>query len=206
MSFDEEHELRFDEESHTYFVDSLPVPSVTEIVGILTADKYAAPNAALEGARARGSRVHELCMDLDLGELPEEFEAEALPYLNAYKSFLRDFKPKWLYMELPLFSESYAGTLDRIGYVDGAPRVVDIKTTSSMDRASKTALACQITAYEILSYKNGIDVYPDGGFGVQLKKDGTYTVYDTWRTEARYMFNSAALFGQLVEINRILKG
>ena len=47
--------LDFNDDTHAYTLDGKPVPSVTEIVGLLTALKYSDTNAAIAGAgRAMG--------------------------------------------------------------------------------------------------------------------------------------------------------
>ena len=198
----------FDEETHTYTFLGRRVPSVTELCAPLTAGKYSVGAGVVEAAANRGSAVHEYTRLYDLDILPAEIEGEVLPYLSAYAAFIRDYAPQWDYVEIPLFSSSYAGTADRIGRIDGAPYIVDIKTTASMDRASKLALACQLYGYSLLAR----DIFfPDtySAFrliGVQLKKDGTYTVHEVNDITSRYKVKLPALFNSLVTINKALKG
>ena len=176
--------LDFNEENHSYTLDGRPVPSVTEIVGLITARKYAETNAAMMAqAQRRGTEVHELCEAIDCGVDPEELEIapELVGYVNAYLTFLRDYRPEWEYIEKPVYTLDYAGRIDRVGTIDGKTAIVDIKTTANMDRLSRIALLLQLFLYrEAFNFS----VSAPGPavktmMGVQLKKDGTYTVHDT---------------------------
>lgn len=164
----------FDEATHTYSIDGVEVPSVTKICSILTADKYGEGSGAVEGARARGTAVHELCEAYDYGVL-DEVPGELAGYVQAWAAFCRDYRPKWLYIEHQMYSKAFefAGTCDRIGIIDGKQTIVDIKTTASMDRASKVSLAAQLYGYYVL-----YDNCAEAAMGVQLKKDGSYTVHN----------------------------
>lgn len=197
----------FDEERHIYTFNGHPVPSVTELCAPLTSNKYSVGAAVVEAAARRGTAVHEYTRLYDLDMLPDEVELEVLPYLRAYADFTRDYMPHWHFIEIPLFSCAYAGTADRIGLIDGKPVIVDIKTTASMDRASKLALCCQLYGYSQLALKNFPDKYSYFKLlGVQLKKDGTYTVHDPGKIVSRYGVDLPQLFHSLIEINTALKG
>ena len=199
--------LEFDEKTHIYKLNGVQVPSVTQVVELLTAGKYGAGGATLAQAKRRGARVHEICELIDYGAMPDEIEPELVGYIKAYLAFLRDYNPTWTHIEHRMASEvyGYAGTVDRIGTIANKTVVVDLKTTSSMDRVSKIALACQLMGYSLLATGNVLsDAYP--GLGVQLKKDGRYTVHERAKIELDYEFDSLELFTQLLEITKLLGG
>lgn len=200
--------LHFDPESHTYTVGGVEIPSVTEVCAPLTAGKYV-PSGVVDHAAARGTRVHELCALFDMDALPDEIETECLPYLAAWQRFCRDYRPEWEYIEHPMHAGvnglEVAGTVDRIGLIDGKRMVVDIKTAQSMDRASKVALCCQLEAYSHLAFQNGIEVL-ETGMGVQLMRDGSYRIQEQRKIEQKYRFDSYLLFSQLRNIHFIVKG
>lgn len=202
-------ELMFDEASHTYTMGGKVLPSVTEICAPLQAGKYPAGAGVVEAAAARGTRVHELCALYDMDAMPDEFEAELAPYLQAWAAFCRDYLPQWEFIEHRLWGmvngNGIAGTADRIGLIDGKRVVVDIKTAQSMDRASKVALCCQLEGYAHMAFERGIDVF-EQGMGVQLMKDGTYRVQSQRKIEEKYRFDSYLLLSQLREMHYILKG
>lgn len=201
-------ELLFDEASHTYSVDGSVVPSVTDICAPLTIGKY--PNVgSVSAAAARGSRIHELCALYDMDALPDEIEIELIGYIQAWIRFCRDYKPQWLWIERQLYADNdgapFAGTVDRVGIIDGFPLVVDIKSAASLDRAAKVSLVCQMRGYKKLCRQNGINV-EGAGLGVQVKKDGTYTLHWGEKIQKKYSFFGGVLFDDLRKIYRITKG
>ena len=204
-------EFLFDEATHTYTLDGVVIPSVTEICAPITCGKYP-PVGVVQQAAARGTRVHELCALYDMDALPDEIEAGLVGYVKAWAAFCRDYKPVWTHIEFPLYGEidpgqPFAGTLDRIGEIDGRTRVVDIKTTASLDRPAKVALCAQINGYEWLAELNNmISVYGGAGMGVQLFANGNYRVHLTAEIERKYGFGSAALFYSLRKLYKITKG
>ena len=203
-------EFLFDEATHTYTLDGVVIPSVTEICAPITCGKYP-PVGVVQQAAARGTRVHELCALYDMDALPDEIEAGLVGYVKAWAAFCRDYKPVWTHIELPLYGEidpgqPFAGTLDRIGEIDGLTRVVDIKTTASLDRPAKVALCEQITGYECLAALNDIDIICSAGMGVQLFADGNYRVHLTEAIEQKYDFRSYPIFFSLRKLYKITKG
>lgn len=164
--------LTFDERTHTYTVDGVPLPSVTEVTRFLAYDYKSDRPWLAEQAARRGTAVHEACALIDYGETPEE-TPEFAGYLTAYRRFLHDYKPDWELIEFPMGSLDlgYAGTMDRCGMIDGERCVLDIKT----GQLHYTAVSAQLTAYAML-YKlspHCSDLY--GGLKVlKLSKDGTY--------------------------------
>lgn len=196
--------LLFDEATHTYTIDGRRLPSVTEICAPLTGGRY--DNAAAAYAAARGTRIHELCALYDFDALPDEIEVECVPYVRAWSDFCRDWRPTWERVEWQMHDvDGYAGTADRIGLINGRRVIVDIKTAASLDRPAKVSLACQMAGYERAAAEEGLHVDGDS-LGVQLKKDGTYTVHSMKKIEKRYGFSAAELFLALLAMHRAVKG
>ena len=203
-------EFLFDEDTHTYTLDGVVIPSVTEICAPITCGKYP-PGGVVQQAAARGTRVHELCALYDMDALPDEIEAGLVGYVKAWAAFCRDYKPVWTHIELPLYGSPdtglpFAGTLDRIGEIDGRTRVVDIKTAASLDRPAKVALCEQIGGYECLADLNGIDVSFGAGMGVQLFANGNYRVHRTEAIAHKYDFRRYTMFRALRKLYKITKG
>ena len=200
--------LEFDEQKHEYNVLGTKLPSVTEIIGPLTYTKYKIDAGVIEQAAHKGAMTHELTAAYDRGDLEDDssIPADGAMYYKAWKDFCHDYQVEWKYIELPLACASFAGTVDRIGMIDGKLVVVDIKTTSSMDRASKIALVTQLHGYSVLCRENDIPVVFSSAVGVQLKKDGTYTVHEIEKISQKYQFNPSELFNQLKYLNFLLKG
>lgn len=168
----------FDEDTHTYTLDGIVLPSVTQIIRFITREKQdKAPESARELARRRGQLIHEYCQLYDYDALPERIEAEVVPYIEGYRKFMRDYRIySWLYSELPLASAKlgFAGTIDRVGLIDGELAIVDIKNVASVD---KKAVAAQLSGYHRLL----LDVKGDRAkafYALQLMR-GDYRLYGT---------------------------
>ena len=197
-------ELLFDESTHTYTLDGKRLPSVTEICAPLTAGRY--DNALAAYAAARGSRIHELTALYDLDALPDEIEAELVGYVKAWAAFCRDYRPVWERVEWPGWSiDGFAGTVDRIGLIDGERLAVDVKTAASLDRAAKVSLCCQTAAYAVMASETGLRMDGDN-LGVQLKKDGSYAVHNTEKIQKKYGFDARGLFYSLLAVRAAVKG
>lgn len=207
--------LTYNDEDHSYQLDGRPVPSVTEIVGLLTARKYSDANAAmLQQAQRRGTAVHELCEAIDCGVDPEDLdiEPELVGYVNAYLAFLRDWRPEWLYIEKPLYTLDYAGRCDRIGIIARQVAVVEIKTTGTMDRLSRLALLFQLFFYRdafLFSLYDPEKIRrPKALLGVQLKKDGTYTVHEAQKIMDKDLprWDLYRVMDSLLELTQLIGG
>ena len=200
----------YDPATHTYRIDGVAVPSVTQVVDVITSSERSAINpAVLAQAARRGTLVHEYTESIDYGIPLEEIDID--PALAGYvQSWLR-FKRDWLftplYIEKALYSagDGFAGRLDRIGTMNGHSAIVDVKTTTSFDRLAKIALACQLSGYDRLCVEN-LMPHIDFLYGVQLKKDGTYTVHDADKIQEKYKFDAAQTFSNALQIKKLIGG
>ena len=201
--------LLFDEDKHEYSVDGIKLPSVTEIVSPFTFSKYRVDAAVVNQAAYRGKIIHEVCADYDMGAYTDGvlLNPEIASYLKAWIDFCHDYKPEWLLVEQAMACNDFAGTVDRVGIIDGNPCIVDIKTTSSMDRASKIALSAQIAGYIMLCDSNTeYHIQSKHCMGVQLTKEGKYNVIHVRKVEGKYEFCSLSLWCKMLEIEKIMKG
>ena len=198
--------LDFNAELHEYRIDGKLVPSVTQICAPLTALDMGNLNpAVIRQAASRGTIIHELSELIDYGTAPEDIDIypELSGYLTAYLRFLRDYSPEWTRIEYRLGSEKagFAGTLDRMGVIDGKPCIVDIKTASAPSRATKVSWVAQLSGYRHLCNGATLERYI-----LLLKPDGKYTFYNAADIEEKYGFFGARLFSHLLEQYKILKG
>jgi len=168
-------ELIFDESAHKYYIGNVELPSVTDIIRFCGYDRAAkATRGSDPFYRERGAKVHELCFlhDTDGAEhlqIPFGYEG----YIQAYSSFRRDYNVRdWLFMELPMGDADlgFAGTPDRVGYIDDCLTIVDLKT-GALD---PVALSAQLTGYSQIVRKllNARSI--TRLIGVQLNKKGEY--------------------------------
>lgn len=178
--------LDFEPQSHTYRVDGVVVPSVTQLLDDagLTPDYKFIARDVLAHARARGIHVDACCDLLDEGALDwSSVHPEAVPYVEAWACFCADYGYEPTAGQVPLYHPAYgyAGTADSIGTLDGSWVVVERKATTKM----AATYGLQTAGYA----QPGLWVAPPGGgplspaawpaparLGVQLKRDGSYVV------------------------------
>ena len=174
--------FEFHEETHTFTLDGMRLPSVTELLAPLQEESFSAINpAVLKAAADRGTAVHEICeaMDYDM-DYDDLIAPDLVPYADAHEEFLMDYEPEWLGVEMPVhFFEQYAGIVDRFGYIDGKPVVLDIKTVQQPTIEQKVSVCCQLYAYDraIKACFNCFD-RPAEHYALYLKKDGSYKLFD----------------------------
>lgn len=201
--------IEFLEKEHKYMdEEGRIIPSVTEILSMMTADGYSKINpAVLEHAAMKGTLVHEWCEMYDYGCEEEQVPSELEPYCRAYMDFCRDYKPEWTAIESMVYCNTlptgigYAGTADRIGRIDGEMCVVDIKTIASPSTREHVKVCCQTAAYSAAAgvWKNRYVLY--------LKPDGKYRFMDCREYEREHGFDGYMLFAKMfalyTEINEI---
>ena len=164
-------DLLFREQDHTYLLEGEELPCVSDLCRFLHREIYKdAPTWQLEAAAERGTAVHQATEALDkLGSatIPEEY----LLYLQAYKTFLRDYCPTWDLIEQPLYhpEHRYAGTIDRYGAIAGEAALVDVKTTYTV---YKPLCRLQLNLYRLMLIARGYSVHKM--YILHLKRDGTY--------------------------------
>ena len=213
--------IEFNEEKHEYTYDGEKVPSVTELIAPLSAEKYGAINSMiLQEAARRGKIVHALAEAVDYGlDLDTDEEAvEFAPYLEAYCAFLLDHDVEWFMSEEIVTNRRYeaealiyAGTVDRFGMVDGSLAVVDIKTYASLGTDEQISASCQTALYRdaIIASWPMPEPKTEGEYGsivkryvLHLKKDGKYRLADMEKFDIDRGWNSGAVAWQLIDIWR----
>lgn len=138
--------IEFREEDHSYRVDGVLFPSVTQIIASANPEKekFFKDDAAANFGRA----VHKACNLYDKGLLNERtMDKKLVPYLYCWKMFLRQtgFEPTHIELLVCSIKYRFAGTLDYAGILNGKRTIVDIKTGTSVPRD-----AClQTAAYQI---------------------------------------------------------
>lgn len=153
------------DEQHVYTLDGKRVPGVTSICKILD-DTAFDWNAA-----KRGTDVHTLCDDYDIGvidyDVPEEYQG----YLNSWISFKNKNELKidfsnWN-IEIMVGSRcGFCGTIDRLCLQDKL--LLDIKTGVPQKTHAHQLHAYDLGAIETFACKRNKKVL------VYLKKDGSY--------------------------------
>lgn len=205
-------QIDFDEETHVYTVNGKKVPSVSEILAPLSAERYAEINpATLRQAALKGTAVHEATEIIDYGGEPE-IEPETMGYINAYVDFLRDYFPTWEMIEriVPAYrflpegypdedNVMFCGTVDRYGTIDKKKCVVDIKTYASMTTDSLISASCQTAMYRAALWEQEQEA-DIKRYVLHLKKDGNYRLIDLDKFDRERGFNSPGVAWRLYEV------
>ena len=206
----EKYDIVFDEEDHRYYVDGVEYPSVTTVLNFITADHYGSISPViLDNARRRGTEVHEALEELDYtGDC--SVNPQSAGYCRAYTAFLNDYRPEWYGIEKPLYSPSqgFCGTVDRYGLINGRPAVLDIKTTSSPNRENYLSLCCQTAAYDHLVFSHHDEDESwrhTDRYGLYLRNDGTYRLFDCKEWERKNDFNAYLLFWDCLDLYKDIK-
>lgn len=164
-------------EKHEYLVDGMIKPGVSEILSAAKLiNLWGIPVYALTAARDLGKEVHRITALYDRNNLKEEtVDPGALPYLNAWKQYIKDKDVKMLRIEFKLYSKifDYCGTPDRLATIGKDVVLIDLKTTTNM----MPSVGPQVQAYKML-VEEDMGRKLDGVVAIQLKPDGTYQPHE----------------------------
>lgn len=161
-------EIEFIEEGHIYLKSGIIIPSVSEILKKIFPNKYSnVPIRILQNKSKYGTKVHEL---IEKYENKEEYIIDN-SYIeisfNEYKELKKKNKIEVLSQEeIVHYKNYYAGRYDMVALVNGKASLIDIKTTSELD---KKYLSWQLSMYELAIGKEFDKLYclwlPKGGIG-----------------------------------------
>lgn len=141
------HDLEFIEDTHTYLVDGVIVPSITQALKSRFGNKYeAVDGATLQRAADKGTEVHKAIENWCRFEEPSD-----LPELKNFKFLQRQYQFEVLANEVPVIlfdgdEPILAGRLDLVLSMDGKTGIGDIKRTSTLD---KEYLGYQLNLYRV---------------------------------------------------------
>lgn len=150
------NKLTFDSAGHTYKLNGRQLPTVSQIVRLITGDTYAGiPRATLKKAAAFGTAVHksiELYNETYIIKYSDDFKATFC--LNQWVRLRPEFD-KIIDNEIMVhYRDLYAGTFDSIAIKDGELILIDYKTTNRFHRENVTIqLNLYRIAYEWLTGK-----------------------------------------------------
>ena len=132
--------LTFDEATHQYHIDGIPVPSVTQLVaplGDALDDLDPDLELTMEAAAERGVTMHAYLAHRLLGNAPEDFElpVDYQPYAEAVEQFLLEHRITPLLIETALAGDGFAGTPDLVCEFDGPLAILDYKFVSQVAKS-----------------------------------------------------------------------
>lgn len=140
------HQLQFDETTHRYTVDGKDCYSVTQVIKWKLNQKYdGVDKETLKKASEYGNRVHSEIEDYEiLGVETNSVELSDYKWLkNIYKWKIENSE---IFLILPYKDIFICGKIDLLAEIADFKYILDIKTTSVLDKAS---LGMQLTMYKM---------------------------------------------------------
>jgi hypothetical protein len=192
MPFDPS-QLEFDAERHVYHVGSRRLASVTEclkIAGLIDASFYT------DFGRLRGHLVHQVIELHDQNDLNEDsVDPQLAPYLKAWQDFKGAANATWSHIEHRMADPALgvAGTMDRLGTVNGHLAIVDAKSGHPA-----AWIGPQTAGYALLAQANGLipSARTVKRYGVFLRSSGDYRLVEYVNREDLGVFTAAATLAQ----------
>lgn len=170
--------LDFDAAAHKYSLvdddtgETKEIPSATQILsGLGLVDFSRFTQADMQ----RGTDRHLATELWDRGSLDEgSLDDNTRPALEAWRKFLDDsgFKESDIEVRVSSLSKRYAGTVDRVGSIDGKRTMIDIKGSSEMP-----TYALQLWLYKIAWEEMHEGDRMENLISVHLRRNGTYRVH-----------------------------
>ena len=157
------HVVEYDDSTHSYIVDGIEVPSVTQLLKRRFGGKYdGIPKAVLENAARLGTMIHEAIEEAEKGdtdtyEPPEEVKDEYRSYRFLKKQYGFTCIGNEILVLIPHKGEIIAaGRMDMlVSSREGKTGVADIKRTSVLD---ENYLSYQLTLYALgLKHRTGTE-------------------------------------------------
>ena len=165
--------LEYIDDAHTYLVDGIIVPSITQLIKMKFKNKYdAVPKEVLKKAADKGTAMH---LAIELYE--KEGKESDLVELKNYKFLKKHLKWNVIQSEIPIIlfyndKPIAAGRLDQVIEMNGKKGINDLKRTASFD---KEYVALQTNLYRI-GYKQSYGTEIDFVSGLHLR-DNTRKFY-----------------------------
>lgn len=167
----------FNEADHSYTLDGVRLPSVTELIHPLTERFYMGiPAGVLETARQRGKDVHTACQLDDENDLDEStLEPEIGGYLEGWRKFRSDTGAIIVLNEKPIYHRTmrYAGTPDRVVGIKDETWLLDVKATADV----LPVVHVQLCGYARMLSESGMHIHHRAA--LHLRPDGTYRLIET---------------------------
>lgn len=143
------HTLEYDDDTHTYIVDGVIKPSVTQILGLKFNDYAGVSSEVLERASQKGTAMHKAIEMFErAGQGNDSKEVRNYKFLKSHYNWTS------IENEVPIIYEEngevlFAGRLDQIIEIDGKLGINDFKRVSAPNKEK--------ICYQLNLYKLGYD-------------------------------------------------
>ena len=166
--------LEFKPENHTYWLDGMMIPGVSELMRPLSESMYRkVDKTMLDAAAARGSAVHEAIENFAKFGI-EDCEPELQGYFDGFIRWFNENRVEVIASEVAVYNKTYryAGTVDLLCKVRGETWLVDVKTTAQVN---EMLTSVQLSAYSAAFASHGIKI--DRKAVLHLKRDGKSQIH-----------------------------
>ena len=169
--------LDYDDESHSYRVDGLRIPSVTKIVdscfpknlhewvAVVGGEEY---KRITEEALTIGNDTHKYIEDfITYGHTCDKPDEHIANPIEAFLEWDEKYEPQWMSSERKIYCDKfkYAGTVDAVAKIGGRVCVIDFKTSKKIYKPYHL----QVTAYaQAIKRMDGLRRWP---LGIILRLD-----------------------------------
>ena len=146
--------IEFIEDIHTYLVEGVITPSVTQIINRILGNEYkSVPYSVLNAKADYGKKMHEwienFCLTGEYSDYTPTMELscnQAVNIIEKNKIRIKSCE------EMICYDDYYAGTYDMYGTVKGKKSLIDIKTTA---KYNKEYLEWQLGMYKLAVENSG---------------------------------------------------
>lgn len=185
--------LTFDEPSHTYTLNGIVLPSVTQVIrdNRLSSDFAFVSTADMERARQLGQAVHVATHYNDEGTLDDATVDPAVrPFLDAWRRFVSERQIEFVALEQRVADQTYqfCGTVDRIARIVGSSSlgeiIIDLKTGdpkaagANYQTAAYAHLVRDLSCVTRISARWSVQLHPERAIPYSVTP---YTHTSDWR-------------------------
>lgn len=150
----------YDDKNHAYYVNGIQVPSVTQMLHYLFPNKYKGVSSEVLSNKANyGTEIHNLVEKVNNLNITNPLDVLSLECSDGkmktsiinYINIKNKYKFEVLKQELIVYNNYVAGRFDILSRMNNKKCLMDIKTTSSLD---KEYLSWQLSLYDFLNQED----------------------------------------------------
>ena len=122
-------QIKFEENTHKYFLDGVNIPSVSALTKYALSEDFSnIPEDVLKKASDFGTEIHELLEFYEVtgNEVEDEYKT-----IESWKACKEANKIETISMEKIIFTDDYAGRYDTLAFVNNELALIDFKTNRS---------------------------------------------------------------------------
>lgn len=165
--------LEFEDKTHTYTLNGIVIPSVSQVIAPLSNAKYSGISVrTLARAADKGTSVHnsiENWIKFGIEDIPPEH----IGYFDAFRKWWDRYKPEPVGSEVRICHQlmQYGGTADFVGYIEDELTLIDYKSTYTI-----SDMTCGVQLESYSQALKSMGVFLQRKKILHLKKDGRFEI------------------------------